>query len=235
MVIEMDLTLARLQVESIREMCRSQLQVYEQLQKTIKHLSITISRESPMYDSTQKYFVAVLLPLVKGAALLSELIVEANVRFIEEYLENIDDCSLNSAELEEQIKLWELQITTSQMRLRALADSSMDPRNKAFQISENMMILGTYGGIKAELKQKLDQLISFHNSSSAIFDKVNQLNSILEQGCRQADSCWNERDRQFVLPPQAELLWAAKLEYCYYIRKKQRIEDSDAVPIINKL
>ena len=220
MRIVMNLEQARVQSESLHRFCQAQLQIYEQLQQSISVLGEDVLRQATERSSAGDFLLSVVVPLLKGATLLSELMTEANVAFLEEYIATVDECSLNSYELEQQIALWDIQIVESRLKLRQLADSSLELRNKAFQVSENTTLIGAYGEIRTELKNKLNQLLLFDRTSSMLFDEVFRVSLLLQQGFRLSARCWDDQTQKFIVPIDRELTWALELERCYDQRRE---------------
>ncbi|MBP1047600.1 hypothetical protein I6N96_15035 [Enterococcus sp. BWM-S5] len=184
----------------------------EQLHSNISSLFFDIHQDSKCHEATKVYHDMILLPLVRGAALLAEMIGEANVKLSEEYLLAVEQSRIAAADLGEQIDEWDELIHEVQKKLKKLAVSSLDPLNKAFQISKCTTLLGLYGSIKRELKHELTQMENVDEQhSSALIGEINCLNQWINQGYTLANSCWDKEAAEFTEPAPEELEWIAQI------------------------
>ncbi|MHC5215478.1 hypothetical protein ACYSNR_02350 [Enterococcus sp. LJL128] len=225
MNIYIDLPQALSQVEGMNRLCQEQQTIYEQLANQFQKFILETSSRSKAYDSAKQYFETVLLPLIRGGKLLSEIVIEVNNQFIKNYLSTVDYCSLNAAELSEQISYWENQIEKIRRLLKEVADSTLEPLNKAFFISENTTLLGMYGEIKSELNGKLNRLQAFNHYAVDLFDEIIQLGEWLTEGCQVVRKGWNYKEALFVIPEEANMGWADRINQAILKQgnKEQRI------------
>lgn len=182
----------------------------EQLQRNLSLLLLDMNKHSENNHSIKAYYDRVLMPLVRGSALLAEMVGEANVKFSEEYLLAADRKEISADDLEKQIIQWDQLILEIQGKLKELADSPIDPLNKAFQISKCTTLLGLYGSMKRELKHELEQIRMVSDSSSVIIEEINQLTVLINHGYEHAGSCWDWELATFIEPQEMD--WVTKLK-----------------------
>ena len=83
--IEMYVGKSQSQASSVSAMCKSKTAGYKQLQTAINgFINNSPGLTGQTYNSAKSYFSAVLLPLVKGAELLTEAVEEACKKFPEQ-------------------------------------------------------------------------------------------------------------------------------------------------------
>ncbi|WP_086349257.1 hypothetical protein [Candidatus Enterococcus clewellii] len=184
----------------------------EQLQHNLSLLLLDVEEHSERSHSTKEYHDKVLVPLIRGAALLGDMIGEANVKFSEEYVLAAHRSEISTSDLEDQIIQWDQLILEVQGKLKELAVSELDPLNKAFQISKCTTLLGLYGSIKRELKHELAQYERVIDSSSAIIEEIACLNKWINQGYELANGCWDKTTAVFTEPEPEEFEWVTQLK-----------------------
>lgn len=211
MSIDMYLSQAQTQSSSVKALCTRQQNSYERLINSFGKFTSDTELRSQAYDSAKCFFDVVLIPLVQGATLLSETVMEANQKFPEEYIARVESGDLKSSELEEQINEWNEQILALEEQRKVIRSSSIDPLTKVFQLTKNALVSGMYSKIKSELEEKLRKLTDFHSYSPSIFSDIEQLKALVQEGNSQANGCWSGENGVFVLPEKSKMGWAEKV------------------------
>ncbi|MBS7576946.1 MULTISPECIES: T7SS effector LXG polymorphic toxin [unclassified Enterococcus] len=209
MSIDMYLSDSKKQASSVSTMCKSQVEGYENLQKAINDFVLnSMQLKGKTYDSAKTYFSGVLLPLSKGGMLLSEAVEKAVKKFPEDYVAQVDSCSLKESKLEEQIQ----QADTAINRINAIRESisKLDSKdfNTTVMLVTNSAVLGIYNQIKQDLTEKLEKLRLFNATSPTIFSEIASLTEAINQGIAQTKTAFNASTGTFTMPSQENMAWA---------------------------
>lgn len=196
----------------VKSLQKNHQETCEQLHRNISSLLLDVQHYSEAHEASRRYHDLMLVPLIRGAALLAEMMGEANVKFSEEYLLAVDQNDITVEELEEQIDQWDRLILRVQKKLKELAVSSLDPLSKAFQISKCTTLLGLYGSMKRELKHELEQIGTSNESSSVIIQEIDHLNQLIDQGYKMADASCDKIRGEFIEPVPEKLSWIIEIE-----------------------
>ncbi|MGR3779208.1 T7SS effector LXG polymorphic toxin [Bacillus paramycoides] len=215
MSINMYVSASQRQASSVSNMCKQQVQGYEQLQKAMTDFTLN----SPFltgkaYDSAKNYFSSVLYPLAQAGILLSEAVERAVKKFPETYVAQVDSGDLIQAELE--IKIREVnsllvQAEGIQRNLMLLNVPHLDGMRTA-QLSANSTLIHMYGGVKKKLEEKLQKLIAFNSSSPSIFSEIASLQQAVNQGLAQTKTAWNASSGTFTVPNTEALSWTKGIQ-----------------------
>lgn len=215
MSINMYVSASQRQASSASNMCKQQIQGYEQLQKAINDFTMN----SPFltgqaYDSAKKYFSSVLYPLAQAGILLTEAVERAVKKFPETYVAEVDSGDLKQAELEvkiNQVNSMLLQAENIQSNLMSLNVPDLVGMKTA-QLSANSMLIHMYCDVKKKLEEKLQKLIAFNASSPHIFSEIASLQQAVNQGLAQTKTAWNASSGTFTIPSPEALSWTKGIQ-----------------------
>ncbi|MFL0405214.1 EndoU domain-containing protein [Bacillus nitratireducens] len=215
MSINMYVSTSQRQASSASNMCKQQIQGYEQLQKAINDFTMN----SPFltgqaYDSAKKYFSSVLYPLAQAGILLTEAVERAVKKFPETYVAEVDSGDLKQAELEakiNQVNSMLLQAENIQSNLMSLNVPDLVGMKTA-QLSANSMLIHMYRDVKKKLEEKLQKLIAFNASSPHIFSEIASLQQAVNQGLAQTKTAWNASSGTFTIPSPEALSWTKGIQ-----------------------
>ncbi|MFF2342715.1 T7SS effector LXG polymorphic toxin [Bacillus mycoides] len=215
MSINMYVSASQRQAASVSNMCKQQVQGYDQLQKAINDFTLNspfLTGEA--YDSAKKYFSSVLYPLAQAGILLSEAVERAVKKFPETYVAQVDSGNLIQAELEMKIREVNsllVQAEGIQRNLMLLNVPHLDGMRTA-QLSANSTLIHMYGGVKKKLEEKLQKLIAFNSSSPSIFSEIASLQQAVNQGLAQTKTAWNASSGTFTVPNTEALSWTKGIQ-----------------------
>ena len=100
MRINMNLENSRRQAESIEKEMKKRIEGYEGLIRAITKIGYTTGElKGQAYDAMREYFEEIVMPIVKGGKLLSELTTKVSKELPERYVREVHS-SLNEEELE---------------------------------------------------------------------------------------------------------------------------------------
>ena len=195
------------QREVIKSICGNISKDMETLKKRLLDFINESELEGKSYDSAKKYLDSTYIPLINGFILLSDEIVQAQEKFIEQYKSRVDVNSLQSEVLENQIYrinriIYELQ--------------SMTPFNSIVGFGiENMIFSYQYS--KNKIEEKLENLINFNDSSVEIFSDVESLLNDVKKGILEISSTgsWDSVNKVFI-SNSSNSEWATNLNDKYY-------------------
>ncbi|WP_053081376.1 deaminase domain-containing protein [Bacillus sp. LK2] len=215
MSINMYVSSSQRQASSASNMCKQQIQGYEQLQKAINDFTMN----SPFltgkaYDSAKKYFSSVLYPLAQAGILLSEAVERSVKKFPETYVAQVDSGDLKQAELEMKIREVNallLQAENIQSNLMSLNVPDLVGMKTA-QLSANSTLIFMYRGVKKKLEEKLQKLLAFNASSPHIFSEIASLQQAVNQGLAQTKTAWNASSGTFTIPSSEALSWTKGIQ-----------------------
>lgn len=206
MSINMFLNSAYKQREIIKSICGNISKDMETLKKRLLDFINESELEGKSYDSAKKYLDSAYIPLINGFILLSDEIVQAQEKFIEQYKSRVDVNSLQSEVLENQIYrinriIYELQ--------------SMTPFNSVIGFGiENMIFSYQYS--KNKIEEKLENLINFNDSSVEIFSGVEALLNDVKKGILEISGTgsWDSVNKIFISNSSSSE-WASNLNDKY--------------------
>lgn len=211
--IEMYVGKSQSQASSVSAMCKSKTAGYKQLQTAINgFINNSPGLTGQTYNSAKSYFSAVLLPLVKGAELLTEAVDEACKKFPEQYVSEVDSADLKESELEQKIQQANRLIKQSKNAYDNLNRLDLPANIKAPMMSTAALTQMFQQTAKDELEKKLQKLRAFDASSPAIFSEISALEQAVKQGAAQAGKSWNSGTGTFTIPSDAEMGWAKSIE-----------------------
>lgn len=211
--IEMYVGKSQSQASSVSAMCKSKTAGYKQLQTAINgFINNSPGLTGQTYNSAKSYFSAVLLPLVKGAELLTEAVDEACKKFPEQYVSEVDSADLKESELEQKIQQANRLIQQSKNAYDNLNRLDLPANIKAPMMSTAALTQMFQKTAKDELEKKLQKLRAFDASSPAIFSEISALEQAVKQGAAQAGKSWNSGTGTFTIPSDAEMGWAKSIE-----------------------
>lgn len=211
--IEMYVGKSQSQASSVSAMCKSKTAGYKQLQTAINgFINNSPGLTGQTYNSAKSYFSAVLLPLVKGAELLTEAVEEACKKFPEQYVSEVDSADLKESELEQKIQQANRLIQQSKNAYDNLNRLDLPANIKAPMMSTAALTQMFQKTAKDELEKKLQKLRAFDASSPAIFSEISALEQAVKQGAAQAGKSWNSGTGTFTIPSDAEMGWAKSIE-----------------------
>ena len=211
--IEMYVGKSQSQASSVSTMCKSKTAGYKQLQTAINgFINNSPGLTGQTYNSAKSYFSAVLLPLVKGAELLTEAVDEACKKFPEQYVSEVDSADLKESELEQKIQQANRLIQQSKNAYDNLNRLDFPANIKAPMMSTAALTQMFQQTAKDELEKKLQKLRAFDASSPAIFSEISALEQAVKQGAAQAGKSWNSGTGTFTIPSDAEMGWAKSIE-----------------------
>ncbi|GHU36691.1 hypothetical protein FACS1894192_03840 [Bacilli bacterium] len=206
MGIDMYVSEARTQADSVATRCDSRVKGYENLQKAISDFYFNSQGLSgKTYDSAKEYFMSVLYPLAQGGALLSEATKEAVKRFPEEYTARVDTCDWKESELIEKLTQIDQQIRTLYDIRSNIEYYPMPDLIKTTLLYANEEQIQLYQDMHNVFSEKLDRLREFNASSPDIFSEIDALESSIKQGLAQVKSSWNASSGTFMV--SQDLSW----------------------------
>ena len=211
--IEMYVGKSQSQASSVSAMCKSKTAGYKQLQTAINgFINNSPGLTGQTYNSAKSYFSAVLLPLVKGAELLTEAVEEACKKFPEQYVSEVDSADLKESELEQKIQQANRLIQQSKNAYDNLNRLDLPANIKAPMMSTAALTQMFQQTAKDELEKKLQKLRAFDASSPSIFSEISALEQAVKQGAAQVGKSWNSGTGTFTIPSDAEMGWAKSIE-----------------------
>ncbi|GAX48371.1 hypothetical protein [Pseudolactococcus reticulitermitis] len=224
MGIDMYVSEARTQADSVATRCDSRVKGYENLQKAISDFYFNSQGLSgKTYDSAKEYFMSVLYPLAQGGALLSEATKEAVKRFPEEYTARVDTCDWKESELIENLTQIDQQIRTLYDIRSNIEYYPMPDLIKTTLLYANEEQIQLYQDMHNVFSEKLDRLREFNASSPEIFSEIDALESSIKQGLAQVKSSWNASSGTFMVPQ--DLSWVATIEKASKVANERKFSD----------
>ena len=113
------------QTSSVETMCKHHITVMQNVKQGIKTFVAEEGLQGNAYESAKAYFQSVYIPLADGFILLSEEMIKAHQKFVDDYLTQVDSNSLQSLVLEQQIRELEMMIRALEaMRLASPGTSA---------------------------------------------------------------------------------------------------------------
>ena len=218
MSVNMFLPNANEQYTNIKSMCENISRNFEVLKKSILNFANETELKGKAYDSAKQYFNNTYIPLINGFILLSNAIINANNHFIENYKLQVDINSLQSDVLENQIQ--RLQIIIAELE-------RVSPYNSTINFScEHMLYY--YNLHQQKIKEKLEKLLNYNNSSVQLFSEVEDLLNNVKKGILEISngSSWDTSNHVFKLNN-------SNSEWVFNLNKK--FEDKELNLILNKI
>ena len=230
MGVDMYLWKSKNQASSTSIALQNQNQAYQSLQKALNDFSSNSGDLSGLaYDSAKVYCSQILIPLTKACILLNEEIEKATLSLPDKFISEVDSVSLREDELRQKIAQAHKSIVYYQ-KLRNMEYRVEQP--DYFFINSLTEHIAIQQKVKQKLEDKLQKILTFHNSSSGLFSNIDGLYQVVRQGLSQAKSSWNEETKTFVIPPQEELMWVKQVHESWGRRlDKEKLKSGEGLTI----
>lgn len=230
MGVDMYLWKSKNQASSTSRALQNQNKAYQSLQKALNDFSSNSGDLSGLaYDSAKVYCSQILIPLTKACILLNEEIEKATLSLPDKFISEVDSVSLKEDELRQKIAQAHKNIVYYQ-KLRNMEYRVEQP--DYFFINSLTEHIEIQQKVKQKLEDKLQKLLTFHNSSSGLFSNIDGLYQVVRQGLSQAKSSWNEETKTFVIPPQEELIWVKQIHESWGRRlDKEKLKSGEGLTI----
>lgn len=198
------------QTSSVETLCKNHIAVMENVKQGIEAFISESGLSGEAYESAKEYFQAVYIPLADGFILLSEEMMRAHKRFVNNYLSQVDSNSLQSTVLEQQIREIKMMIRALEaMRLSSAGTSAA-----------SAAMIAALRALLEKLKDKLERLIQYHSSSPQIFTETESILADVEKGLQEIKSgrAWNATANRFDTN-MLDMSWVAGIKE----RKKESV------------
>lgn len=162
------------------------------------------------YDSGKSYAESLLVPLVRGAILLSEGLGSkaSNLSYL--YHSQVGGESLDEDVLMKQIETQNNSISIQQSIIRSLSGlKDIDP----VYVRNAQSVISQASSKRQELQEKLEKLRSFASSTSSHFSEVESLQTSVHQGLEQVSSDFGSFSGSFSVGAQPA--WAVNLNQAW--------------------
>ena len=222
MGINMNLEDSRRQAESIEKEMKKRIEGYEGLIRAITKIGYTTGElKGQAYDAMREYFEEIVMPIVKGNKLLSELIIKVAKELPERYVREVHSSSLNEEELELIIAEYRAQ----ERRLERLLSNEIVQGEYKYkkEFQESIYINGDR---KRYFEELLWKLRLFNRSTENITREIEELSKAIKSGLMaiKNTSCYNPMSGEFDIKELKGEEWLRKLNILNELNEARKIE-----------
>lgn len=210
MSIDMYLEKSRAQANSVAARSRNKQSALRQLEHAANGFIVNSpTLDSEAYRNAKDYFAQVLLPLVRGATMLDEAIVQGCNRLPNDYTAQVETYDLKSSELQRKIAEAQARVANLEsVRQNILTlDSGMSARKERLLYNNERSMMRAFD-TQMKLQEQLNKLEAFNASSSLIFFDVPILQMLVTRGVNTAKGCWS--GGRFNIPKK-DMGWAKEI------------------------
>ncbi|MEX2805410.1 T7SS effector LXG polymorphic toxin, partial [Streptococcus sp. H31] len=203
-MVKMALGSSDSQASSTSSASASRIDAYQTAIGSLESFMGAGNLQGEAYSSAKSYAGNVLIPLFRGAILLSEGVNTAVNRLPSDYRNEVSDESLDSEVLEQEIATYQAAYNRSsewlsnEMAKEVLSESSILRAQQS--MARNLSKV-------QELQEKLEKLIAFDGKSPSLFSEVDSLYAAVSQGLSQVKEGFSSFSGSFSLPPKSEMAW----------------------------
>ena len=169
----------------------------------------------------REYFEEILMPIVKGNKLLSELIIKVSKELPERYVREVHSSSLNEEELELIIAEYRAQ----ERRLERLLSNEIVQGEYKYkkEFQESIYINGDR---KRYFEELLWKLRLFNRNTENITREIEELSRAIKSGLRaiKNTSCYNQMSGEFDIKELKGEEWLRKLNILNELNEARKIE-----------
>ena len=242
MGINMNLENSRRQAESIEKEMKKRIEGYEGLIRAITKIGYTTGElKGQAYDAMREYFEEILMPIVKGGKLLSELTTKVAKELPERYVREVHSSSLNEEELELIIAEYRAQ----ERRLERLLSNDIVLLPNEFGQGEyeykNHLLVSSnvYRDMRRYYEELLQKLRIFNRSTENLTREIEELSKSIKSGLRaiKNTSCYNSMSGEFDIKELKGEEWLRKLNRLNELneaRKTETIEEKEYKEVLMK-
>ena len=222
MGINMNLEDSRRQAESIENEMKNKIEGYEGLIRAITKIGYTTGElKGQAYDAMREYFEEILMPIVKGGKLLSELIIKVSKELPERYVREVHSSSLN----EEELELIIAEYRGQEIRLERLLSNEIIQGEYKYkkEFQESIYINGDR---KRYFEELLWKLRLFNRNTENITREIEELSRAIKSGLRaiKNTSCYNSMSGEFDIKELKGEKWLRKLNILNELNEERKIE-----------
>ena len=222
MGINMNLEDSRRQAESIENEMKKRIEGYEGLIRAITKIGYTTGElKGQAYDAMREYFEEILMPIVKGGKLLSELTTKVAKELPERYVREVHSSSLN----EEELELIIAEYRGQEIRLERLLSNEIIQGEYKYkkEFQESIYINGDR---KRYFEELLWKLRLFNRNTENITREIEELSRAIKSGLRaiKNTSCYNSMSGEFDIKELKEEEWLRKLNILNELNEAKKIE-----------
>ena len=229
MGINMNLENSRRQAESIEKEMKNKIEGYEGLIRAITKIGYTTGElKGQAYDAMREYFEEILMPIVKGGKLLSELTTKVAKELPERYVREVHSSSLNEEELELIIAEYKAQ----ERRLERLLSNDIVLLPNEFGEGEyeykNHLLVSSnvYRDMRRYYEELLWKLRLFNRNTENLTREIEELSRAIKSGLRaiKNTSCYNQMSGEFDIKELKGEEWLRKLNILNELNEARKIE-----------
>ena len=229
MGINMNLENSRRQAESIEKEMKNKIEGYEGLIRAITKIGYTTGElKGQAYDAMREYFEEIVMPIVKGGKLLSELTTKVAKELPERYVREVHSSSLNEEELELIIAEYKAQ----ERRLERLLSNDIVLLPNEFGQGEyeykNHLLVSSnvYRDMRRYYEELLWKLRIFNRSTENLTREIEELSKAIKSGLRaiKNTSCYNQMSGEFDIKELKGEEWLKKLNILNELNEARKIE-----------
>jgi len=222
MGINMNLENSRRQAESIEKEMKKRIEGYEGLIRAITKISYTTGElKGQAYDAMREYFEEILMPIVKGGKLLSELTTKVAKELPERYVREVHSSSLN----EEELELIIAEYRGQEIRLERLLSNEIIQGEYKYkkEFQESIYINGDR---KRYFEELLWKLRLFNRNTENITREIEELSRAIKSGLRaiKNTSCYNSMSGEFDIKELKGEEWLKKLNILNELNEARKME-----------
>ena len=182
------------------------------------------------YESGKAYGLDVLVPLIRGAILLSENLGQATSKLPSKYRSEVWREDLDSEKLESDIVKCERSLVSLQGAHRLLEKSDDVTPEELLKLETEIYRLMDE---KERYQELLNKLMAFDGNSNSVFDGMNPVAEAMNTGLGQIQTSFANFDGEFHLPSAEESGWINTLNGAWAKRdariEKAKIEAANKV------
>ena len=201
---------------------KNKIEGYEGLIRAITKIGYTTGElKGQAYDAMREYFEEILMPIVKGGKLLSELTTKVAKELPERYVREVHSSSLNEEELELIIAEYRAQ----ERRLERLLSNEIIQGEYKYkkEFQESIYINGDR---KRYFEELLWKLRLFNRNTENITREIEELSRAIKSGLRaiKNTSCYNSMSGEFDIKELKGEEWLRKLNILNELNEARKIE-----------
>lgn len=222
MSINMNLEDSRRQAESIEKEMKNKIEGYEGLIRAITKIGYTTGElKGQAYDAMREYFEEILMPIVKGGKLLSELTTKVAKELPERYVREVHGSSLNEEELELIIAEYRAQ----ERRLESLMSNEIVQGEYKYK-NHLLVSSNAYRDMRRYYEELLWKLRLFNQRTEHITREIEELSRAIRAGLRAIGntSCCNSMTGEFDIEELKGEEWLKKLHILNELNEVKKIE-----------
>lgn len=201
MGIKMSLEEANAQAEGVAQLCKTQVEGYEALQRAIYAFELdSESLKGKAYDSARAFFREVLLPLAEGGQLYIETLSEATATFVSDYQSQVDSRSWDEEDLRQYIQDETAAILRLEELQQQLHSHSLPESIRYANRTHNDTLLYWHRYNKRYYENILSHLLDYHTYSATLFSQLASLEARIQTGISQVNGSWDANLGVFKIP-----------------------------------